>query len=77
MTTTEDAEPWPYSLSWLSHCFKKDGFNCQATSAVADISKQAGVRCSFPEAYDNLKVSVFAKGVPARGLRDRIAFLSD
>jgi hypothetical protein len=40
---------------------------------VKQIAKDAGVQCQLPKSTSNLKVSVFAKDVEAKGLLDRIA----
>lgn len=44
-----------------------------ASEAVATIAKDASIECVFPKGFDNTKVNVFARDIPARYLLDRIA----
>lgn len=44
-----------------------------ASEAVAAIAKDASIECVYPKGYENTKVNVFARDIPAGALLDRIA----
>lgn len=44
-----------------------------ASEAVAAVAKDASVDWVYPKGYENVKISVFARDIPARSLLDRVA----